>query len=543
MRLFCLLLLLAAISLCGPAQAQPTPPPPAWVPDLGNGQYKNPVLYADYSDPDVVRVGEDYYLTSSSFNAAPGLPILHSKDLVNWTIIGHALPVQPPRDRYDQVQPGNGVWAPALRYHKGLFYLYYPDPDLGIFVTTARHAAGPWSAPVCVKAAKGWIDPCPFWDEDGRAYLVHAFAGSRAGIKSVLHVSELAPDGFSLLGEDKLVFDGHKNHPTIEGPKLYKRHGYYYIFAPGGGVPTGWQVALRSKNVFGPYEDKIVLAQGPTPTNGPHQGAWVDTPDGQQDWFLHFQDQGAYGRVVHLEPMSWKNDWPIMGLDPDGDGTGQPVLTYRKPAVRGKVAVAVPATSDEFASQTLGLQWQWQANPQPQWLGPTPAAAGQLRLAAVPAPAVVKNLYLVPNLLLQKLPAEQFTATTKLAFYPKNEGEQAGLVVLGMDYASLTLTSRGGQLHLTQNTCLQADKGNPETSSPPVALPPGQALYLRVAVRAGARCQFSYSRDGQQFTPLGAEFMAREGRWVGAKVGLFCLGAAAPTPAGYAEADWWHVTP
>ncbi len=377
MRLFSSLLLLAAAFTALPAAAQTPAPTLPWVPDLGNGQYKNPVLYADYSDPDVVRVGKDYYLTSSSFNAAPGLPILHSQDLVNWTIIGHALPVQPPRARYDQVQPGNGVWAPALRFHAGEFYLYYPDPDLGIFLVKAKDPAGPWSAPVCVKAAKGWIDPCPFWDADGRAYLVHAFAGSRAGIKSVIHVSELAPDGLRLIGEDRLVFDGHANHPTIEGPKFYKRHGYYYIFAPGGGVPQGWQVVLRSKNVFGPYEDKIVLAQGQTTTNGPHQGAWVDTPDGKEDWFLHFQDQGAYGRVVHLEPMTWKSDWPVIGLDPDGDGTGQPVLTYRKPQVPGHVAGAVPATSDEFDHGQPGLQWQWQANPQPQWLAPTPPASGQ----------------------------------------------------------------------------------------------------------------------------------------------------------------------
>ena len=542
MRLLALLLLLATLGYSPAAYAQPATATPAWVPDLGNGQYKNPVLYADYSDPDVVRVGSDYYLTSSSFNAAPGLPILHSKDLVNWTIIGHALPTQPPRARYDQVQPGNGVWAPALRYHQGQFYLYYPDPDLGIFVITARQAAGPWSAPVCVKAAKGWIDPCPFWDEDGRAYLVHAFAGSRAGIKSVLHISELAPDGLRLLGEDKLVFDGHQHHPTIEGPKLYKRHGYYYIFAPGGGVTNGWQVALRSKQIFGPYEDKIVLAQGKTTVNGPHQGAWVDTPDGKQDWFLHFQDQGAYGRVVHLEPMQWHHDWPVIGLDPDGDGTGEPVLTYRKPAVPGRTAVAEPATTDEFAGP-LGQQWQWQANPQPTWLAASAAAPGRLRLVAVPPPAEAKNLWLVPNLLLQKLPAPQFTATTKLTFQPRNEGEQAGLVVLGLDYASLTLTSRGGQLLLAQHTCLQAAEATPETSTPPVALPPGQPLYLRVAVRAGARCQFSYSSDGQQFEPVGPEFVAREGKWVGAKVGLFCLGIASPTPAGEAEVAWWRVAP
>ncbi|HET9503618.1 MAG TPA: glycoside hydrolase 43 family protein [Hymenobacter sp.] len=513
-----------------------------WVPDLGNGSYKNPVLYADYSDPDVVRVGSDYYLTSSSFSSVPGLQILHSKDLVNWSIIGTALPVQLPRTRYDQPQPGNGVWAPALRFHRGEFYLYYPDPDLGIFVVKAKNPAGPWSAPVCMKAAKGWIDPCPFWDEDGRAYLVHAFAGSRAGIKSVIHVSEMAPDGLSLLGEDKLVFDGHKDHPTIEGPKFYKRHGYYYIFAPGGGVPTGWQVALRSKSVFGPYEDKIVMAQGQSKTNGPHQGAWVDTPDGKQDWFVHFQDQEAYGRVVHLQPLTWKNDWPVIGLDPDGDGTGEPVQTYRKPAVPGKTALATPATSDEFTSKTLGLQWQWQANPQPAWYSLT-AAPGSVRLAAAPRPADYQNFWQVPSLLLQKLPAEQFTATTKLTFTPKAEGEKAGLVMMGMDYAYLAATYRAGRLELAQTFCLKADKGGAETASAPVTVPLGQPLYLRVAVRPGARCQFSYSLDGQQFTPLGAEFPAREGKWVGAKMGVFCLGAGATATAGYADVDWWRVTP
>jgi beta-xylosidase len=513
-----------------------------WVPDLGNGMYKNPVLYADYSDPDVVRVGTDYYLTASSFSSVPGLQILHSKDLVNWSIIGTALPVQLPRDRYDQVQPGNGVWAPALRFHKGEFYLYYPDPDLGIFVTKAKNPAGPWSAPVCVKAAKGWIDPCPFWDEDGRAYLVHAFAGSRAGIKSVIHVSEMAPDGLSLLGDDKLVFDGHKDHPTIEGPKFYKRHGYYYIFAPGGGVKPGWQVALRSKNVFGPYEDKIVLAQGKSSTNGPHQGAWVDTPDGKQDWFLHFQDQGAYGRVVHLQPMTWKNDWPVMGLDPDGDGTGEPVLTYRKPAVPGKIALATPATSDEFSSKTLGLQWQWQANPQPTWFS-LAAAPGSVRLAAAPRPADYQNFWQVPSLLVQKLPAEQFTATTKLTFRPQAEGEKIGLVMMGMDYAYLGATYQGSKLQLAQTVCPNADKGGTEVASALVAVPTGQPLYLRVAVRPGAKCQFSYSLDGQQFTPLGAEFTAREGKWVGAKMGIFCLSPSATATAGYADVDWWRVAP
>ena len=514
-----------------------------WVPDLGDGRYKNPVLYADYSDPDVVRVGTDFYLTSSSFNCVPGLQILHSKDLVNWRIIGAVFKQQPPLARYREPQHGNGVWAPALRFHNQEFYLYYPDPDLGIFVTKAKNPAGPWSVPVCVKEAKGWIDPCPLWAADGKAYLVHGFAGSRASIKTILAVSPMATNGLSLIGDDALVFDGHAAHPTLEGPKFYQRHGYYYLFAPAGGVPTGWQLVLRSKNVYGPYEERIVMDQGKTSVNGPHQGAWVDT-DAGEDWFLHFQDQGAYGRVVHLEPMVWKNDWPVIGEDPDGDGKGQPVLTHRKPRIKGPAQPrATPATSDEFGSPQLGLQWQWHANPQDYWAylnGPQ----GYLRLYSVLLPEGFKNYWQVPNLLLQKLPAEIFTATTKLTFSPRVEGEKVGLMMMGLDYAYLSIANQGGQLQLSQTVCQNADKLTPEAISTPVAVPAAQAkqpIYLRVAVQPGAKCRFSYSFDGQTFQPLGTEFTAREGKWIGAKVGLFCSRSAKFNDAGNADIDWFRI--
>ena len=514
-----------------------------WVPDLGNGTYKNPVLYADYSDPDAIRVGDDFYLVASSFNCVPGLPILHSRDLVNWSLVGAALPEQLPLARYRTVQHGNGVWAPALRYHNREFYLYYPDPDLGIFVTKARDPAGPWSAPVCVKEAQGWIDPCPLWDEDGRAYLVHGFAGSRAGIKSVLAVSGLSADGLRLTGPDVLVYDGHPDQPTIEGPKFYRRHGYYYIFAPAGGVSTGWQLVLRSRSVYGPYEARKVLAQGSTPINGPHQGAWVTTNAGE-DWFLHFQDQGAYGRVVHLQPMAWHDDWPVIGLDPDGDGTGEPVLTYRKPRIKGPAQpLATPPTSDEFGGLALGAQWQWHANPQDYWAYPN-GPLSYLRLYSVLLPEGYRNLWQVPNLLLQKFPAEVFTATTKLAFTPRVDGEQVGLVVMGLDYAHLSLRYQGGKLLLRQATCLNADKLGPETGMSTVALPAirtGQSLYLRVAVSAGAKCQFSYSLDGQAYQLLGAVFQAREGKWIAAKMGLFCTRPTRFNDAGSADVDWFRV--
>ncbi len=275
-----------------------------WVADNGDGTYKNPIIHADYSDPDAIRVGEDFYMTASSFNAVPGLPILHSKDLVNWAIIGYVFTRQPPLDVFSKPQHGNGVWAPALRYHKGEFYLYYPDPDYGIYLAKATNPAGPWSEPLLVKAAKGWIDPCPLWDDDGNAYLVNALAASRSGVKSILVVNRMSADGTKLLDDGVMVFDGHDKHPTLEGPKFYKRNGYYYISAPAGGVETGWQLVLRAKNIYGPYEEKIVLAQGKTQINGPHQGAWLDTPTGEF-WFIHFQDRGPYGRIVHLQPMRW----------------------------------------------------------------------------------------------------------------------------------------------------------------------------------------------------------------------------------------------
>jgi beta-xylosidase len=304
-----------------------------WIPDRGDGTYVNPVLYADYSDPDVVRVGPDYYMTASSFNAVPGLPILHSRDMVNWRLIGHALPRLAPEDLFATPQHGKGPWAPALRHHDGRFWIYFPEPDLGIFVVTAANPAGPWTAPALVKGGRGLIDPCPLWDDDGQVYLVHAWARSRAGFANVLTLNRMSADGMHTIDEGTIVIDGDKipGYKTLEGPKFHKRNGEYWIFAPAGGVKAGWQSAFRSKTVAGPYESRIVLDQGSTDINGPHQGAWVDTPAGE-DWFFHFQDLDAYGRVVHLQPMRWRDDgWPVMGVDADGDGKGEPVRTWRKP--------------------------------------------------------------------------------------------------------------------------------------------------------------------------------------------------------------------
>lgn len=512
-----------------------------WNPNLANGRYKNPVIFADYSDPDVVRVGEDFYMTSSSFGFVPALPILHSRDLVNWTIINHAITKFPDSD-FDVPQHGNGVWAPALRYHNGEFWIYYGDPDRGIYMVKTRNIRGSWDPPVLVKAGKGLIDPAPLWDDDGRAYLVHAFARSRSGIKHRLHVAPMSPDGTRLLDEGRLVYMDSVKHPTMEGPKFYKRDGYYYIFAPAGGVATGWQTILRSRNVYGPYEDKIVLAQGSTAINGPHQGGYVETPNGEP-WFVHFQDRGPYGRIVHLQPVEWKDGWPVMGRDADGDGKGEPVLEFRKPGVGRTYPVAVPQTTDEFNGARLGPQWQWTANPRDAWYSLT-ASKGALRLRAQKLPAGVANLWTVPNLLLQKFPAPDFQVTTRVAFDGKTPGEKSGLLIMGLDYAYLAVQRTKDGVELVQAHAGNADKGTREEQAKPVLLT-NQPVHLRVTIRNPqkheARGQFSYSLDGKTFRNIGEPFMAREGKWVGATVGLFAVAPEAAGQTGHADFDYFRI--
>jgi beta-xylosidase len=527
-------LLLALFTTPGHAAA------PAWSADRGNGTYQNPVLPADYSDPDAARVGDDYWMVASSFSQVPGLPILHSSDLVNWELVNHALPRLVPEGTFAVPQHGKGVWAPAIRFHAGKYWIYYPDPDFGIYVVTATDPRGAWSAPVLVKAGQGFIDPCPLWDDDGQVWLVHGWAKSRSGINNKLTLLRLSADGQRVEADLGVVVDGDKipGCTTLEGPKLYRRDGWYFIFAPAGGVSTGWQSVFRAQSILGPYEHRIVLDQGSTPINGPHQGAWVDTPSGE-DWFLHFQDQDVSGRVVHLQPMVWKDNWPVIGDDSDGDGKGQPFLVHPKPK-GGPALVAAPftapPTSDEFNSPALGLQWQWQANPGAGWLSLT-AQPGALRLFAQPGPKP-GNLYEAPFLLLQKFPAREFTVTTKLDLAAQADGDRAGLMIFGYDYAWLGWQRAAGANVLTLAVRREAVKGAPEELTR-FDLPPGP-VWVRVSVRDGGLCRFSYSGDGRTFMPAGpADFQATVGRWVGAKVGVFAAGAAGAT----ADFDFFAVAP
>ena len=570
-------LLLASLALSVAAMAQSGYKSQVWSPDNGDGTFTNPVINADYSDPDVCvgASGEDFYLTASSFSHVPGLPILHSKDLVNWQIVNHAIKTLPPYDRYNVPQHGNGVWAPSIRYNQNnqLYYIYWGDPDLGVFVTTAKDPEGTWTEPKCIISGKGMIDTCPLWDEDGRCYLVNGWANSRCQFNSVLTVREMTPDGMQAISDPVIVFDGNgTNDRTSEGPKFYKRDGWYWIMNPAGGVPIGHQLAMRSRSPFGPYESKTVLAQGDTNVNGPHQGGWVHLKSGE-DWFLHFQDKEAYGRVVWLEPVKWVDGWPTMGEKVGKVKAygklekycGQPVLTYKKPKVNVPVNVPVnPVESDEFNTTVLGKQWQWNANYDQTYGMPTPY--GYYRVFCHRQSADYKNMWEAGNLLLQKTPADNFTATAKVEVTAKDEDQYGGITVFGMDYSALVLRRVGDEFQLQQITCKKADKGGAEDVKVLKTFKPSSAdkvdyqpalhrqMYLRLSVKYiggknsdgtnkhEAHVQFAYSEDGKNFHDCGDVFTMRQGKWVGAKVGILAAEKAGKKVRGWVDVDWFRIT-
>jgi len=538
MRLFYIVFCFFTVAI----QAQNPYVSEVWVADNGDETYKNPIIYADYSDPDVIRVNEDYFMTASSFNCMPALPSLHSKDMVNWKIVNHALKEQLPADTYNMPQHGNGVWAPSIRFHKGEFYIFWGDPDFGIYQVKTKNPLGEWEKPVLVMEGKGLIDPCPFWDDNGDAYLVHAYAGSRAGVKSLLSINKMNPEGTKVLDVGVHVFDGHENHDTVEGPKFYKRNGFYYIFAPAGGVATGWQLVLRSKNIYGPYEEKIVLEQGSTKINGPHQGAWVETQNNEH-WFYHFQDVGAVGRIVHLQPMVWKNDWPFIGIDFDKNGIGEPVVSHKKPAIDIKNPIFTPQESDFFDGFNIGLQWQWQANPNVVWHAKLPGN-NFLRLFAIKSVADTENRWLVPNLLLQKFPAPEFKATTKITLHPEEaiSGKKAGLIVMGLDVAAVEISHDEAGFFVQQTETKEADKGGKEEINQTIRLKSNEVYFRMDFSNKDGFCHFLYSENNQNFRKIGKPFKAKEGKWIGAKVGLFCTSTLEAQRGGYADVDFFTIT-
>lgn len=422
------------------------------------GSYRNPILHSDYSDPDVIRVDDSYYMVASTFHFSPGIPVLKSNDLLHWTLIGHVLPRLDFDPNYNLPGPvefddtperipfntrmghryAAGVWAPSIRFHEGHFYVYFATPTEGVFMARAARAEGPWSAPVKVIDEPNLEDPCPLWDDDGNAYLVHSRVGA-----GPLVLRRMSADGTKALDAGKVIVEDKVQLPILEGPKLLKRDGYYYIFAPYGGVGEGPQAVLRSKNIYGPYDMRTVLSKGTTHVQAPHQGGYLETPSGE-GWFLHFNSTGAYGRIVHLQPVRWEEGWPVMGELLEGAPNGQPVLSHRAPDVGGQFEPVQIQTSDEFSEARLGVQWEWNHNPSDaNWS--LNERRGHLRLKAMPAP----NFVSARNTLTQVLHGRSSQITTRILVGKMRDGQKAGLAMFGKRPSWIGLTQQSGKRHLT----------------------------------------------------------------------------------------------
>jgi beta-xylosidase len=487
--------------------------------------YHNPILFADYSDPDVIRDGANYYLVASTFHFVPGIPILQSTDLVHWTIMGHAVERLDMDPRYSMIGGnlyGAGVWAPSIRKHDGMYYVYFPTPNQGIFVTTAPEITGPWSEPTAVIAQAGLEDPCPFWDDDGQAYLVHSVTGAGP---LILH--RMSPDGKRVLDEGKIIVKDPEHLPVLEGPKLYKRNGYYYIFAPIGGVGKGSQAVLRSRQIYGPYEYRIVLAQGSTKINGPHQGAYVETPDGE-GWFVHFQSDGGHGRIVHLEPVRWHDDWPVIGADPDGASTGEPTPTGPIPDHEGGPSGQHPQTSDEFNEAALSPQWEWNHNPDDaHWS--LSARPGFLRLT----PMQADGLLSARNTLTQCMQDNAFDFTIRMDLAGMKAGVHAGLAMFEKTASGLQVVQTGKVRRLSFFDLPDDDAG---------IVVKAEVIQLRVHVD-GDRARYSYSVDGgKTFNELGTITEIHFSWWKGSRPALFAYSTQASDP-GVVDIDWAHYEP
>lgn len=552
-------------------------------------QCKNPILHADFSDPDVC-VGHDgkCYMTASSFGGLPGLPILVSDDLVNWQYAGHALERHPFHGEWSRGNPehGNAVWAPSIRYRsdKKEYVIYWGDPDRGIYRVSAHSPKGPWGEPRLVVPGRGLIDPCPLYDDDGRIYLVNGWAQSRSGMNSALTVRELDAEETRAISDPVMVYDGLKDgNFTAEGPKFCRKDGEYWLFFPAGGVERGWQVAARAKSPYGPYEAKTVLAQGKTGINGPHQGAVVKLgvkscelgvksrelgAVEERWWFVHFRDKGAYGRIVCLEPMEWpKGGWPTIG------NGGEPAATVDVPGAAEQKPFGGIQTSDEFNGVKPGLQWQFlgKSDDLKAWCTPygffrlysTPYVLHGKHGSSFSISGASRSLWHTPNLMVQKFPAESFTATLKAQVGAKEDGEEAGLVVFGRSYARIGLRFRdeAKAFEVVCVECRDADKGNGEEKPVVLGTIPAKAIaagirsanvadvFLRVSVSPGKRadgsaapmCAFAWSADGVEWNDAKRVFEAAPGKWIGATFGIYAVCEPQTKDLGWIDADFMRV--
>jgi len=481
--------------------------------DNENGTYTNPIIWSDFPDNDVIRVNDTYYMVTTSMYFFPGVPILKSKDLVNWEYASNAVQRFKQHPFYDLNggnRYGHGQWASSLRYHKGKFYVLFVTLDEGGMLLTADKAEGPW---VLHKLPKAYYDAGLFFDDDNRTYIVHGF--------SKLSITEV-DENLSPTSKDSVIFD-KVQRKGLEGSHVYKINGYYYIYATYGGG-DGYQVALRSKNIYGPYEEKVVLKDDMNLAGkGVHQGALVQTQTGQW-WSIIFQDRDGVGRVPTLQPVTWIDNWPMVGEN------GKAVVTYRKPDVGKNWPVTVLPTSDEFEKNTLGLQWSWNHNPDDSCWSLS-ARKGYLRLNTA---KVVNNLPQARNTITQRIFGPYSTATTEFDISKMINGDIAGLGILQNPYSYIGIAMKSGHKKI-----IMVDNGKIIDSA---EINNTNTIYLRASVVTTTdEVTFNYSFNNLKFTPIGNIFHMQFSlkMFTGNRFVLFNY--ATEKLGGYVDINWFRM--
>ena len=471
-------------------------------------RYVNPIIQSDYSDPDIIRVGEHFYMVASSFNHVPGVPVLQSENLVEWRLVNYVLPSLP-FEKFDGVRHGDGVWAPSLRYRNGKFYCLISFPDEGVYVSETVDPCGKWSPLRPLIERAGLKSPCPVWS-DGKCYIVFGFDRSRTGFSSKLAVVE-ADENLTRAGEEfTFVYDGRDLAPETDNPKIYRRGKYFYILASAGGAETGWQVALRSANVFGPYLTKVILMQGDTDVNGPHGGALVDLDDAGEKWaFVHYSDMGAYGKVLHLQPAIWRDDWVLCGKT-DGEQAGVPVAAGDYPVDISTDYANDP--SDEFEGERLSPVWQTPANPVKEWYD----FKRGLKLNCTYYGG--NSLSDMPQLFLQKVAYLNFSVKTKCRLNLINDGDEVGFVVFGKAYSYICVVRRDGRNYLE----IRKGEIGGESDETLCQSQPYDETYVTFQASAKYerrnRLTYKFTFGGSAFTH---KFYAERGAGTGAKIGIY----------------------
>jgi beta-xylosidase len=528
---FALLILFAtgAVRASAQAAAVRTEPSPAsdaptqgeWG-DQGDGTYANPVLPADFSDLDAIAVGDTFYAISSTMQYSPGMTVLASQDLVNWKILGGVVPdltVIDPELNWDRMnRAGRGIWAGAIRYHAGRFWVYFTTPDQGIFMSTAKDAAGPWTTVQLVMRDPGWDDTCPFWDDDGQMYLVttHFAAEGPSATKYNIHLFKLTADGASIVpGSDRII---HQSRGS-EANKLFKWNGLYYHYYSE--VRPEGRVAMmdRAKSLDGPWETRQIIHVHGTVDKEPNQGGIVQAPGGNW-WFFTHQGRGDWeGRAAVLLPVEWIDGWPVLGK-PGPDGIGGMVWRDRKP-VEGQPQTAV-VTGDDFSTPTLRPEWQWNYQPRAGMWSLT-ERKGFLRLHAF-APLRPDDLKAVGGVLTQRaFRSRQNEVTVKLDVSGMVDGQEAGLSHFARTFASLGVVQSGGV------RTISANNNGARTAGPVLQQ---SSLWLRSTWGFDGVSQFAYSLDGASFVPIGDPYQLTWGSYRGDRVGLFTVNAKT---AGWAD--------